>query len=761
MKAQRKKFFSCFLILLILSACSVTPEQTVPTFTEVPASSTPEAQESPIPPTPSSEPTPMGGGGKIIFLSERYAPGIQEVFIADADNIGNWTNLTLSGDRKSQLTVSPNGKLAAYKSGIFPEAEFIVVINLEDPAPQPFVVSPTGARVNNPVWSPDSTRLALEFTPNGSRVPQIIVVTPGGADYVVISDTTSLNVEPAWSGDGQGIFYISSPSEGGSFYGMPQLILAAVDGSGRNIVFAPDNIIVKKPITNPNLDGFAFFGASFVMGEYGNAYLSLAGGQPVPMVSAARDLQQTYFDEYWYAAFSPESAKLAFAYVDAFTSVDPIKQGILFVMNSQGSGLRRVADLGEGFFTAPSWSPDGTRFVYSNGGSNSRILIYDTITNKNIPFTDDSFSNSSSPQWIKDTSRVDSQSLSDERVEISMPDIPFKGLMGRLAFVKNDEELQMLDFNENKAYLISDMPGRKKQLTWSPNHQTLAFVNTFAEKASIYLVEPDKATRLSNTPLNVTEGFTSAHQPSFSPDGKWLAFSAGNADGTYHIYILELATGNIQALTSGSVVDEAPRWNSKSDVISFSRQDFQIFSNAPYLGPKELFYLSLADGVMQPLASADVENKDAAIWYEKQNSYLYMTKYNGQMIVQMMMDPMTNNSTTVSLEIGPADIPTWNPSISPKGDFIAAQACNYVEASNYCMGYLYIGHPLFEPFFFSEPIGEFNSPIMERVGVPAWSPDGAFVIAAHAEEKLSIVNMASKKINDFLKGNLHSPAWAP
>ncbi len=759
MRIRRQICILWLSIALIVGACGGVAEKP-PTLTKPVASNTPEKQESPIPPTLTPEPTPTGGGGKIIFLSNRYGANTEEIIITDADHIANWTNLTMSGDRKSNLTVSPNGKFVAYKSGLFPEAESIVVLNLEDPASEPFTISPPGDRADNQVWSPDGTRLAFEYTPHGSLVPQIIVLTPGSAEFVTISDMISVNSEPTWSGDGKSIYYIARPSEGGGYYGKPQLIRAAADGNSREVILESDNVMIENPVTNIGLNGYAFWGRAFTIGEYGNLYLSLSGERPAPVLSAVKELNQAYESEFWHAAFSPDSSRLAFAYVDAIDSVEPIKQGVLYLMNLTGSGLKRVGELGEGRFTAPSWSPDGNRFVYSSGGPNSHILIYDAVTSQTIQLTDESFSNSFAPQWIKDVTQINTQTLPDERMEISMPSISTQGLTGRLVFVQ-DDELRLLDFNKNKAYLISNMPGQKKELTWSSDGRMLAFVNSFSGKEEVYLVEPDKATRFSNLPNNMTKEFTSARQPSFSPDGKWLAFSAGNGDGVYHIYLLELATGNLQALTSGSVVDEWPRWNSASDTLSFSRQGLQIFLGAPYLEPKELFLLSLANGDIQPLASADIENKDSAIWYEKQQSYLYLTKYNGQIIVQMMIDPKTNNSTAVSAEIGPADFPTWYPVISPKGDFIAAQVCDYVDASNSCKGYLYIGYPLFDPFFFSELIGEFSGNTIGNVSAPAWSPDGKFVVATHVESKLVIVSMTSKKVVDFIQGNVHSPAWAP
>ena len=47
--------------------------------------------------------------------------------------------------------------------------------------------------------------------------------------------------------------------------------------------------------------------------------------------------------------------------------------------------------------------------------------------------------------------------------------------------------------------------------------------------------------------------------PSFSPDGKWIAFTSFH-DGNNEIYILNISTSQVYRLTSTPRADWQPRW---------------------------------------------------------------------------------------------------------------------------------------------------------------------------------------------------------
>ena len=63
--------------------------------------------------------------------------------------------------------------------------------------------------------------------------------------------------------------------------------------------------------------------------------------------------------------------------------------------------------------------------------------------------------------------------------------------------------------------------------------------------------------------------FDQAYQPSWSPDGTHLAFSAWRRDGFRDILVVELATGKVTEITHDRAIDMAPEWSADGRWIYF------------------------------------------------------------------------------------------------------------------------------------------------------------------------------------------------
>ncbi|MGM0943662.1 MAG: hypothetical protein ACQEW9_00685 [Bacteroidota bacterium] len=121
------------------------------------------------------------------------------------------------------------------------------------------------------------------------------------------------------------------------------------------------------------------------------------------------------------------------------------------------------------------------------------------------------------------------------------------------------------------------------QATFSPDGGQLAFVASHDGNADIYLINfmPDSLQDISAA-KNLTTHPGGDFRPSFSPDGKFLAFSSdrGHAirphrvfpfamDRIGDIYKLDLQSGNLHRLTEEEAWDGSPKWSSDGKEIYF------------------------------------------------------------------------------------------------------------------------------------------------------------------------------------------------
>ena len=138
--------------------------------------------------------------------------------------------------------------------------------------------------------------------------------------------------------------------------------------------------------------------------------------------------------------------------------------------------------------------------------------------------------------------------------------------------------------------------GGIEQISWSSDSKSIAYCckklygkdYALSTNADIYLYTiDDKSTR------NLTEGMQGYDlNPTFSPDGKYLAWESMERDGyeadKNRIFLLDLASGKKKDLTEGFDQNAgALSWSSKSDKIWFT-------SN--HQGPYQIYNVTIKDG---------------------------------------------------------------------------------------------------------------------------------------------------------------------
>ena len=287
-----------------------------------------------------STPTPLDvqtsawspDGRKLAFVSRR--DGNSDIYVMNADGSGQ-ENLTQHPARDSHPSWSRDGRKLAFVSRRDGNSE-IYVMNADGSGLRNVTRAPSNDL--DPAWSPDGRAIAF--------VRQIQKCAPGprGAPcngdgtylYVVNGDGSGLRrltthwaslVNPSWSADGKTIRF-------GRY-------LVQADGSGqtglpRNVPFAG--------AWSPDGKRFAFFVTNTSPGDRtddakaGLWVMNADGSNPRQLTRYAGSNP----------AWSPDGRRIAFRSFD------------LFVVNADGSGLRRLARNG----SAPAWSPDGRTIAF-------------------------------------------------------------------------------------------------------------------------------------------------------------------------------------------------------------------------------------------------------------------------------------------------------------------------------------------------------------------------------------------------------------
>jgi Tol biopolymer transport system component len=135
-------------------------------------------------------------------------------------------------------------------------------------------------------------------------------------------------------------------------------------------------------------------------------------------------------------------------------------------------------------------------------------------------------------------------------------------------------QIYRVDLSNPTSYinLSSDFDGNNKYPAWSPTGDQIAFVcSTGSGEDRIWslCLTPANSSRVSMILENLHEGTEResrsakarhAITPSWSPDGRWIAFSS-DQDGDWDIYIYSLDTGRVSNLTDDWPGDEMhPSW---------------------------------------------------------------------------------------------------------------------------------------------------------------------------------------------------------
>lgn len=189
-----------------------------------------------------------------------------------------------------------------------------------------------------------------------------------------------------------------------------------------------------------------------------------------------------------------------------------------------------------GISTAPEYSPDKQRIVFSRGNPNTgrhQIMLMDSNGDDvgNIPGVE-----GWDPTWSPDGKQILFASDRDGSIQ-----------------------LHVLTLRDGALHRITNLPAIRGRSDWSSDGQYVVTYSGVPWNRELYIMSADGSNVRQLTPSG-----GNSQGPSFSPDGKWVVFTAyfdhyGDDHGC-EIYIIRTDGTDLRRLTNNNYCDYQPRW---------------------------------------------------------------------------------------------------------------------------------------------------------------------------------------------------------
>ncbi|MGB7202363.1 MAG: winged helix-turn-helix domain-containing protein [Pyrinomonadaceae bacterium] len=471
------------------------------------------------------------------------------------------------------------------------------------------------------IWSPDGTRVM--FYKDGETKTAYLANADGSGEIKL--PFTFGNCQ--WSADGKRFLYQSG-------------VRQSDGGVNSNIyIYNLDTGVIDTIVEGPSFDGdpsFAPDGSSilFVSDRDGNLEIyskDLAAGETKRLtVDPAHDAFPT---------FAPDGTQIL------FSSQRDKEDRDVFIMNADGTGVRRVTDLAsnEGISNT-CWSRDGTQILLlsdASGKFNVYLMniepfapgpIFTDSTDqirgvKPVPGSDKFVAtverNAESFEfWLMESPGKRIAKIASTN-NLSVPNVsPNGSLIVFVNKVDGNSEIFAVSLDGGAPQNISNHPHTDAAPAWSPDGTRIVFVSNRGDNRAAYGIFTMNADGSGVRELYFANSF--AHYPTYSPDGKRIIFNddkIGGKTGNFELFSIDAETGgDEQRLTFRLRYDVQPAISPDGKRIAFTRDAG---------GNGEIFVMN-SDGSGVVRVTRDLADDNYPVWSSDGKQILFTSNRSGK-----------------------------------------------------------------------------------------------------------------------------------
>ena len=217
--------------------------------------------------------------------------------------------------------------------------------------------------------------------------------------------------------------------------------------------------------------------------------------------------------------------------------------------------------------TPPNVDAQAQIAFVSDRNGNREIYVMDADGKKQRRLTNNDFPDTN-PSWSPDGRRI--IFVSDRNKNIAAEEGPIMvdgGII--IGDMRKRPQIYVMDADGKNPRRLSNAHIAEWHPSWSPDGKRIAFTSSGGKTTAdghwgIYVMDADgkNPRRLSNDPVDDRD-------PSWSPDGKYIAFSRRRSGARLDIYVMDADGKNQQRLTKNPSEDREPSWSPDGERIAF------------------------------------------------------------------------------------------------------------------------------------------------------------------------------------------------